>query len=464
MESAELLSLCVRRVRGLKSVRLVDASWIWQEPHSRRLKMKLTIARDVLSGRTLQQSFVVDFVVKTRLCNGCTKAAANDTWQSKVQLRQRADHPRTLLAMEQEMRRRQHEVRAAIDIKRTKEGLDLTFLRRQDAQRFVHLLHSIAPCRTKASASVVATNAKTGTSNVKHTWSVEVAPCCRGDLVLLPKGCAGGPAGGGRSRWAIVTAVGASVHLVDPTSGHTTELSSEAYWRHPFVAVASRDRLTTFVVLDVDTEGEGTGRGGGGPMAGGGASSEGAAGWLVTEATVARERDLGANDETFFITTHLGGRLEAGDEALGYDLEAMTHLEAPETAPPAILLEKKAERKKARAKRGSAATRRRRRKEGAADDSSMVTTTSYQTELGDALDDLSVFGEDDEVAAIGEAFGTQLASFVEELEASAEDDSASVAGHETVPRGTSLPPVAEEASTASPPVATASSIMANELS
>ena len=58
---------------------------------------------------------------------------------------------------------------------RTKEGLDFLFLRRQHAQRFVTLLHSLAPCRSKASSSVVATNAKTGASNVKHVWSVEVA-------------------------------------------------------------------------------------------------------------------------------------------------------------------------------------------------------------------------------------------------------------------------------------------------
>ena len=80
-ESAELLALCVKRVRGLKAVRLVDAAFIWTEPHSRRLKVKLTVARDVLSGQQLQQSFVVEFVVKTRNCDRCNKLAAKDTWQ-----------------------------------------------------------------------------------------------------------------------------------------------------------------------------------------------------------------------------------------------------------------------------------------------------------------------------------------------------------------------------------------------
>jgi len=71
-ESAELLSLCLRKLRGLKHVRLVDASWIWTEAHSRRMRIKLTVARDLVGGSgsaymtCLQQSLIVEYVVKTR--------------------------------------------------------------------------------------------------------------------------------------------------------------------------------------------------------------------------------------------------------------------------------------------------------------------------------------------------------------------------------------------------------------
>ena len=43
LESAELLTLCLKNVRGLKQVKLLDASFIWTEPHSRRIKIKLTV-------------------------------------------------------------------------------------------------------------------------------------------------------------------------------------------------------------------------------------------------------------------------------------------------------------------------------------------------------------------------------------------------------------------------------------
>jgi len=54
LESAQLLSLCLKYVKGLKRVKMVDAAFIWTEPHSRRLKIKITIQKEVLNGTLLQ--------------------------------------------------------------------------------------------------------------------------------------------------------------------------------------------------------------------------------------------------------------------------------------------------------------------------------------------------------------------------------------------------------------------------
>jgi predicted Fe-S protein YdhL (DUF1289 family) len=43
LESKELMALCLRRLRGLSKVRLVDASFIWTEPHSKRIKLKIKV-------------------------------------------------------------------------------------------------------------------------------------------------------------------------------------------------------------------------------------------------------------------------------------------------------------------------------------------------------------------------------------------------------------------------------------
>lgn len=46
-ESRELLTFCVKKIKGLTKVKLVDAGFVWTEPHSRRLKVKLTVQKEV---------------------------------------------------------------------------------------------------------------------------------------------------------------------------------------------------------------------------------------------------------------------------------------------------------------------------------------------------------------------------------------------------------------------------------
>lgn len=67
-------------------VKLVDAGFIWTEPHSRRLKTKLTVQSEVFNGAILQQTFVVEYVVETHMCTDCSKAAANpNQWTAVCQ-------------------------------------------------------------------------------------------------------------------------------------------------------------------------------------------------------------------------------------------------------------------------------------------------------------------------------------------------------------------------------------------
>lgn len=53
LESPELLSLCLFHVKGLKKVKLIDAGFLYTEPHSRRLKIKVTVQKEVLNGTLL---------------------------------------------------------------------------------------------------------------------------------------------------------------------------------------------------------------------------------------------------------------------------------------------------------------------------------------------------------------------------------------------------------------------------
>lgn len=39
LESKELLAICLKKINGMSKVKLVDAGFIWTEPHSRRIKV-----------------------------------------------------------------------------------------------------------------------------------------------------------------------------------------------------------------------------------------------------------------------------------------------------------------------------------------------------------------------------------------------------------------------------------------
>ena len=41
LESRELMALCLKKLKHLSDVRLVDANFIWTEPHSKRIKVFL---------------------------------------------------------------------------------------------------------------------------------------------------------------------------------------------------------------------------------------------------------------------------------------------------------------------------------------------------------------------------------------------------------------------------------------
>ncbi len=86
LESKELMTVCLRKVTGLSKVKLIDAVWIWTEPHSLRLKIKLTVQKEVINGAVLQQASVVEFVIRNQQCKACEASFAQGNWHAIVQV------------------------------------------------------------------------------------------------------------------------------------------------------------------------------------------------------------------------------------------------------------------------------------------------------------------------------------------------------------------------------------------
>ncbi|TQS34527.1 hypothetical protein Golomagni_05084 [Golovinomyces magnicellulatus] len=296
-ESRELLALCLKKLRGIHKVRIIDASFIWTEPHSKRIKVKITIQDSVSEGVVLQQAFEVEYIVASQQCPDCAKSYTANTWRACVQVRQKVPHKRTFLYLEQLILK--HDAhRDTINIKEVKDGLDFYFSARNQAEKFVDFLSSVTPVRSKKSQELISMDIHTSTKSYKFSFSVELVPICKDDLVALPIKLA--KQVGNISPLGLCYRVGTSVNILDPNTLQTADISTQIYWRAPFTPLADIQELVEFIVMDIEPIAAPKGK------------------WLLAEATVARASDFGVNNQTFYTRTHLGNIIHPGDSVMGY--------------------------------------------------------------------------------------------------------------------------------------------------
>jgi nonsense-mediated mRNA decay protein 3 len=329
-ESREMLALCLKKLKGLNKVRLIDAQFIWTEPHSKRIKVMLSVQDSVDGGIILNQMIEVTYIIATQQCSECAKSYTANVWRASVQVRQKVLHKRTFLYLEQLiMKHGAH--RETLNIKEVKGGVDFYFAHRNQAEKFLDFLNSVVPIRVKKAQEMISEDIHTSTKQYKFTYSVELVPVCREDLVALPIKLA--KHSGNISPLTLVHKVGTSVYLLDPNTLQTADISPGVYWRTPFTSLAEAQDLVEFIVMDIESTGAHKGK------------------WFLAEATVARAADLGVNDKTYFCRTHLGHLLRPGDSVMGYLLtgtnfnnpqfEAIEESNAYSSTIPDVVLVKK---------------------------------------------------------------------------------------------------------------------------
>ncbi|KAG2603398.1 hypothetical protein PVAP13_5KG769200 [Panicum virgatum] len=265
--------------------------------------------REVLHGVTMEQDHVVEFTVHDRLCDACGRAQADpDQWSAVVQVRQRASHRRTLLHLEQQLVR--HGAAAsALRVDGNAGGLDLYFASRSHAARLVDFVSSVAPARVGTAKQLVSHDTKSNSYNFKHTFSLELCPICRDDLIFLPGEAS--RALGGLGPLVLCIKVASSLALLDTNTMRVVVLGIKEYDRYKFEPLLTSRRLVEYVVLDVERDTSGDVTAPGSPF-------------MMSWAHVARASDLGKNDTVFTVKTHLGGQLKHGDYALGTTSTAST--------------------------------------------------------------------------------------------------------------------------------------------
>jgi nonsense-mediated mRNA decay protein 3 len=239
-ESHQLLTMLLKKVKGLKQVKLVDANFVYTEHHSRRIKIKVTIQKEVEGGTVLQNTLLIEFTENYQQCEDCQKSYTPHTWTAACQIRQKVDHKRTFLMLEQLiLKGRVHD--RCIKVSEKHDGLDFYFKNKSAANNLVRFIQSKAPVKILIAKKLVSQDIHTSTYNYKHTLSVEIAPICRGDLALIPRKLS--VLLGGIGPLVLCYKVSQAIHIVDVMTMEATQMDSMLYYKYPFRGFMSRKEL-----------------------------------------------------------------------------------------------------------------------------------------------------------------------------------------------------------------------------
>lgn len=332
LESPELLSLCLKKVKGLTKVKMIDANFVYTEPHSRRLKVKITVQKEVYTNTTLEQTFVADFTVQNLQCEDCQRSFTPHTWVAKVQVRQRVEHQRTFYYLEQLLLK--HKANDHVtNIKQVDSGLDFEFINKSHAGRFVDFLNGVVPIRVNTSKTLISHDASDNTYNYKYTFVGEIVPICKNDLLVLPKEFNNG----GIGKLVLVHKVSNVITIINPFTLQLSEILCERYWKNPFKSFATQSQLTEFIILDIEEE-----RKNYNSME---IDKKGTKKFTLIDLEVSRADKVGVAGNSFRIKSHLGNILRVGDSVLGYDMSVMINNAADDSqlnsnTPDVILVKK----------------------------------------------------------------------------------------------------------------------------
>ena len=207
------------------------------------------------------------------------------------------------------------------------EGLDFYFVTRSHALRFIDFLNNVTPIRHRHDKQLISHNEHEASYTYKFTFSVEIVPVCKDDLVLLPKKLAASL--GNIGPLVLCTRVSNIIQLIDPTTLRIANITAAQYWgggnntninSNPIILMSSK-QLVEFTVVESATDysshhGNNAAAAHGAHASGGGSRGR----YRLCEAHCCRSDMLGRNDSMRFVRSHLGNIVNDGDLVLGYDV------------------------------------------------------------------------------------------------------------------------------------------------
>ena len=247
-ESQDMMNLCLSKIKGLNKVQLIDSSFVWTEPHSKEIKIKLTIQKEI-NKSLISTSFIVELKEEWTQCEDCKKTFTPHIWRAAVQLRQKVNHKRTFLFLEQVILKHKAQAKA-LNIKEHPEGVDFYFANRAQANSFCAFIHEFLPCQTKTSRQLISVDEKSNEAVYKETFRLEIAPVCQDDLIILSE-----------ENYKKLGSIGPvllcykqinNLKFIDPVTFETIDLDNNTYWRYGLKSYIDRKCLSEFLILSCE--------------------------------------------------------------------------------------------------------------------------------------------------------------------------------------------------------------------
>ena len=244
-DSADMMKLCLSRIKSYdKKVKIIDSNFIYTEPHSKVIKIKISIQKEV-EKNILSQNLIIEFKEKWNLCRDCQKLQTPHTWSSCVQIRQRVPHKKTMLYLEQIILKNKMQ-KSSLYFEEANDGFDFFFSTRRAGEIFSNWIATVVPSKITYHKKYVSLSTST------FTYLVDVANVAKYDLFILDKDSY--KKLGGIGPLLICTRLSSRTIFIDPRTFNHLYLDGNTFFKYKFNPFCNSNQLTEFLVLDVYEE------------------------------------------------------------------------------------------------------------------------------------------------------------------------------------------------------------------
>ena len=244
-ESADMMKLCLSRIKSYdKKIKIIDSNFIYTEPHSKVIKIKITIQKEI-EKNILSQDLIIEFKEKWNLCRDCQKLQTPHTWASCVQIRQRVPHKKTMLYLEQIILKNKMQ-KSSLYFEEANDGFDFFFSTRRAGEIFSNWIATVVPSKITYTKKYVSLSTST------FTYLVDVANVAKYDLFLLDKESY--KKLGGIGPLLICTRLSSRTIFEDPRTFNHLYLDGNTFFKYKFNKFCNSNQLTEFLILDVYEE------------------------------------------------------------------------------------------------------------------------------------------------------------------------------------------------------------------